>query len=77
MTRQDQAEAARIVVGLEPPSERVTVDDVRRTGDALREPDGSRPTLALVAERLGRSERWISKLCNPHGGYRQVVPDRK
>ena len=38
MTRQDQAEAARIVVGLEPPSERVTVDDVRRTGDALREP---------------------------------------
>ena len=73
--RQRRADAAALLV--EPPSAGRTVDDVRRWGEALRAPDGSAPTLDLVAERMGVTARWVSALCSEHGGYKSVVPNRK
>lgn len=52
----------------------VTVDDVRRVGEQLRGPDGTRPPLQVVAEELGVGARWVSEVCRPAGGYRKVVP---
>lgn len=54
-----------------------TVDDVRSAGEAMREPDGTGPTEQAVAEALGVTPEWVSRLCRASGGYKKVVPARK
>jgi hypothetical protein len=55
-----------------------TWQDVQAKGDELRDPEtGDGPTLDTVAEGLGVSPRYVSKLCQDHGGYKAVVPAKR
>jgi hypothetical protein len=81
--RRADLDAARRALGIAPAPGAPTgpgrtVDDVRRVGEELRDPEtGIGPTEETVSEKLGCSVRWVSTICKDHGGYRSVVPYRK
>ena len=57
----------------QPPSLGRTADQVIDAIAARREPDGTMPTQAAVAEALGCSDRYVRHLVGPVGGWKAAL----